>query len=186
MDIAVNGMNIRVNGSGYMNRSTNESARYVEKYKTSSCISTQSVLELAKTVYDAYRSLPNHSLDEFCRSIHIARKSPKFSKLVRIGSRYDAFKSVSERLPKAEATLYKLASLKDWQWEMVLASDILHPKLSARRISDFIDTLSVRLPNAVTTSVTIDLSRLSEIERQRVSTNIAAMCESFGLNKTFS
>ena len=95
-----------------------------------------SILNIANVFLQAKHDLSRHQFDEFLALTKYAKKSSSVRKWLRIGDAYVRLAPLADRLPPNWSTIYKLAKLKAYELDALIAADVLRNNMTAKDIDD--------------------------------------------------
>lgn len=113
---------------------------FVLKMNALSSVSVESILEIGNLMIDAKTELTKNDYQEFLIQTKYAEKSASVRKWEVIGKSYLRLKPIASILPPNWSTIYKLASLKPSQLDLLQQMNILNSSVTAREIDAEIKT----------------------------------------------
>lgn len=109
--------------------------QYVERYRSFTRKSAESVIELARTLVEAEETLDALELPAFFRAICVDQNGSVYKKLKVIAGAATRFENHMDRLPIAWTSIYLLAKLSPDEFDRIAQSDLLSPHVTACKIN---------------------------------------------------
>jgi len=103
----------------------------VEQYRLFARKTAENIIGLAETLVIAEDQLAPFEFRRFCRDVGLEYDESTFRKLKAIGKKVSRFEPFVGRMPNAWTTVYKLASLKDTEFDRVTKSELFTPFMTA-------------------------------------------------------
>jgi hypothetical protein len=140
---------------------------YVQQYNGFKKAAAKGIVGLTDTLYRASRELPDIEFNHFCREVGLDRAGSTFRKLMKIGGMAPRLEHFIDRLPNNWTTLYKLALLKNDDFNRVTKNNLLSPLMTANELNELVTRKRARRRTSLHRDLTIDLSNLEETEKLR-------------------
>lgn len=132
---------------------------YVTKMNALSSVSVESILEIGNLMIDAKTELTSNEYQEFLTQTKYAEKSASVRKWEVIGKSYLRLKPISSNLPPNWSTIYKLASLKPFQLDLLQKMNILHPSMTAKEIDKELKVSTAKSSLRITIQIDVDINQ---------------------------
>ena len=155
-----------------------------KQYKAAAKKSCGGTIEMGETIVHADQELTGPSHTAFYEAIGIDPNSSKTRKFKKIGETSTRFKLCLERLPNAWTTLYQLSKLEVGEFEMLMASDALHPLATWRELEGVLgrepeDTADPD-PHRIRLHIHFDLSDVPVHRQREFVDRLNELCADFG------
>ncbi len=115
--------------------------------------SANNIIEIGKVFLEAEHILEKSEYQKFLQKTNYVDKSSMIRKWENIGKSYQRLMSISNLLPAAFSTIYKLSTLEPDQLDLLVTSEILNPSISLREIND---ELNPKMKNQIKPRIIIE------------------------------
>ena len=159
--------------------------KLVEQYKLFARKTAGNIIGLAETLVIAEDQLAPFDFRRFCRDVGLEYDRSTFRKLKAIGKKVSRFEPFVDRMPNAWTTVYKLASLKDIEFDRVTKSETFTPFMTAADVNLIVNGA----PTPKTEhhrDLIMDLSGLDQTVKIDLYRKVKALEEQFKLGLTVS
>jgi len=128
--------------SNYMKSNNHNLNKYVDKMRSLSTNTVESILEIGNVIVEAKVELSKTEYAEFLKLTKYDSKSASIRKWERIGHAYVRLKPIAHILPPNWSTIYKIAKLKADELDLLQKLNILHSNVTAKEIDNELKTPS--------------------------------------------
>jgi hypothetical protein len=150
----------------------------VQRYRHFAKESAANIVRLAETLVIAKQNLAPVHFDKFCEEVGLHKEGSTYRKLMIIGENASRFEPFYDQLPNAWTTVYKLASIKQNEFDRVTKSDQFSPFMTARDVTEVLGkTLVTKKVSAA--AITIDLHTLGVTDQLAVYGELNKLCERY-------
>jgi hypothetical protein len=150
----------------------------VQRYRHFAKESAANIVKLAETLVIAKQNLAPIHFDRFCDEVGLHQEGSTYRKLTVIGENASRFEPFYDRLPNAWTTVYKLASIKQNEFDRVTKSEQFSPFMTAKTVSEVLGNTPVsKKPSAA--AITIDLHSLGATDQLAVYGELNKLCERY-------
>ena len=108
----------------------------VQRYRHFAKESAANIVKLAETLVIAEQNLAPVNFSKFCEEVGLHKEGSTYRKLMIIGANASRFEPFYDRLPNAWTTVYKLASIKQNEFDRVTKSDQFSPFMTAKDVTE--------------------------------------------------
>jgi hypothetical protein len=155
-----------------------EYVHLVEKYRLFAKKSAENIIGLAETLVIAEDNLAPSNFRQFCEEVGLKQDGSTFRKLIEIGKKVSRFQPFVERMPNTWTTVYKLASLKENEFDRVTKSDLFTPFMTAVDVNLIVNGASEKKAEKHRDLV-IDLSDLEQSVKIDLYCRVKALKEQY-------
>ena len=159
-----------INSSTYVN--------LVQRYRHFAKESAANIVKLAETLVIAKQNLAPVHFDEFCDEVGLHKDGSTYRKLMIIGENASRFEPFYDRLPNAWTTVYKLASIKQNEFDRVTKSEQFSPFMTAKDVTEVLGKTPVN-KKVSAAAITIDLHSLGATDQLAVYGELNKLCERY-------
>lgn len=153
----------------------------VQQYRHFAKEFAANIVKLAETLVIAKQNLAPVHFDKFCDEVGLHKDGSTYRKLMIIGENASRFEPFYDRLPNAWTTVYKLASIKQNEFDRVTKSDQFSPFMTAKTVTEVLGKTPVS-KKASAAAITIDLHDLGAPDQRAVYVELNKLCERFKLS----
>jgi hypothetical protein len=158
--------------------------KLVEQYKLFARKTAENIIGLAETLVIAEDQLAPFDFRRFCRDVGLEHDGSTFRKLKAIGEKVSRFEPFVERMPNTWTTVYKLASLKDNEFDRVTKSELFTPFMTATDVNLIVG--APKQKSGHQRDLIIDLSGLDQSVKIDLYRKVMALEEQFKFKLTVS
>ena len=108
----------------------------VQRYRHFAKEFAANIVKLAETLVIAKHNLAPVHFDKFCDEVGLHKDGSTYRKLMKIGENASRFEPFYDRLPNAWTTVYKLASIKQNEFDRVTKSEQFSPFMTAKDVTE--------------------------------------------------
>ena len=159
-------------------------AHFVEQYKLFAKKTAENIIRLAETLYIAEDQLAPSDFRRFCVDVGLEYDGSTFRKLRAIGEKVSRFAPFVDRMPNTWTTVYKLASLKENEFDRVTRSDLFTPFMTAADVNQIVGTSKPKSGHHH--DLIIDLDGLDESVKIDLYRKVKALEQQFKFTLTVS
>ena len=149
----------------------------VQRYRHFAKESAANIVKLAETLVIAKQNLAPVHFDKFCDEVGLHKDGSTYRKLMKIGENASRFEPFYDRLPNAWTTVYKLASIKQNEFDRVAKSEQFSPFMTAKDVTEVLGKTPVKKASAA--AITIDLHNLKSADQLDVVVELNKLCERY-------
>ncbi len=117
-----------------MNEKIKTSADYAQSLKIMFETSAESILLIGNIFVEAKSELSRDEYQKFLSLTKYANQSASVRKWLKIGEAYIRLKPIVDLLPPNWSTIYKIATLRASQLDILISENILHRDITAKEI----------------------------------------------------
>ena len=150
----------------------------VQRYRHFAKESAANIVKLAETLVIAEQNLAPVHFDKFCDEVGLHKDGSTYRKLMIIGGNASRFEPFYDRLPNAWTTVYKLASIKQNEFDRVTKSEQFSPFMTAKAVAEVLGKTPVSKKSSAA-AITIDLHNLGTPDQLAVYGELNKLCERF-------
>lgn len=160
--------------------------KYIERYNGFLKKTAKSVIELGLTIIEAEENLDQLEMKMFCDEVGLVKGMGTYKKLAVIGKKAARFEPYMDKLPNTWTTIYKLAQLKECDYEKV--TEILSPFMKASAIDDkvLIKNKNNKNKGDEKNILAINWECLDEMNKAKLYKEIAIICQQYHVKYTTS
>jgi hypothetical protein len=136
----------------------------------------ESIVRLGEALYEADYNLSRKEVTSLCSEVGIVYDKPTWRKFIAIGKKFSRFEKHFDKLPNNWTTVYKLAILKQNEFERVTKSD----RFSAFVTSKDIDEILGHAKSKKKGDVSINLTGLLEPMKVELYNELTALKKKYG------
>lgn len=133
---------------------TSVASEMAAKYNGFARKTAESVLQMAKVVYDMKAQKDKAEFEKFCNLIGFKSDSSYIRKFVQIGNKFDQLIGNASQLPSTWTTVYQIATLSNEAIDQFLEKGVINPTLSGAHAKQVLG-LSKPAPVAVAANMNV-------------------------------
>lgn len=158
-------------------------AEFVQKYRSFTKRTAESIISLAKTLVEAKQSLSGDEFVKFCGEVNLNPDGSTFRKMTRIGEEAHRLEPHLDDMPCSWTTIWVLARLKPEELKRVVEDGKLKPSVKAKEIRDHIKGERTR---AARKAFTINVAELSTRAAAELRSRLEDFLSSYKLTVSVS
>jgi hypothetical protein len=138
----------------------------------------ESIVKFGQALHEADYNLSRREIESLCKEVGLVFNGSTFKKMVTIGKTVSRFEKYYDRLPNNWTTVYKLAALKPYEFEVVAKSDRFSAFMTAKDIDEVLSDGHAKPKKKG--DVSINLSGLNEPMKAKLYEELTALKKQYG------